>query len=337
MGKKQIHNDLQNLPDCVVEYIKLVIKKMGYRRKVRLDVQAELAAHFNDELRDCQSEEEKNKIARQLITEFGDVKMLGILLHRAKKRCRPLWRTVVARTFQTIGILIVCFIFYAVWFSFGKPTISVDYVELLNEINRPQVRDQDNAWPHYEKAIELYVPQGPLVKQLILYRSIGTREREDALRLKKLLRDNEQKIQDWLEKNQKYWDDMNSEQKAINLKCLEYDIVLLYKNAPEFPEHHSGMYVQSGWGATTIEEMTRYIIRCINEDIKITTPPLPMWPYNSPVPDEEFPTADIKKYMEDQKIPPNNLEALSVAVLHEAIKRFRDLPEDISAPLTDIE
>ena len=44
--------ELQNLPACVAEFIKRVIKKMRYRRKVRLDVQAELAAHFEDELKE---------------------------------------------------------------------------------------------------------------------------------------------------------------------------------------------------------------------------------------------------------------------------------------------
>jgi hypothetical protein len=39
-------------PACAEEYIKQVLKKMRYRRKVRQDVQAELAAHFEDELQD---------------------------------------------------------------------------------------------------------------------------------------------------------------------------------------------------------------------------------------------------------------------------------------------
>ena len=164
MAKENKQNDLQNLPGCVAEFLKQLLKKMRYRRKVRLDVQAELAAHFEDELKDCETVEEREQKAERLITDFGEVKLLAILLRRAKKRCRPLWRTVVARTFQGIGVLIVCFIFYAIWFSCGEPAIRVDYVELLNQMNRPQVRNQDNAWPHYEKAFKLYVPQSPVVK-----------------------------------------------------------------------------------------------------------------------------------------------------------------------------
>ena len=52
---------------CVVEFIKLVIKKMRYRKKVRLDVQAELTAHFEDELKDCTTDEEKEQKAQWLI------------------------------------------------------------------------------------------------------------------------------------------------------------------------------------------------------------------------------------------------------------------------------
>ena len=93
-----------NLPGSAVEFIKLVIKKMRYRKKVRSDVQAELIAHFDDELCECKTDEEKNTKAEQLIAEFGDVKTLGRLLRRAKKRCRPLWAKVLVRSFQALGI-----------------------------------------------------------------------------------------------------------------------------------------------------------------------------------------------------------------------------------------
>ena len=72
MAKKYKESELQNLPACAAEYMKLVIKKMRYRKKVRLDVQTELAAHFEDELRDCATDEEKEKKARRLIEDFGD-------------------------------------------------------------------------------------------------------------------------------------------------------------------------------------------------------------------------------------------------------------------------
>jgi len=112
MKKKLSQVDLRYLPRCAGEYIKLVIKKMRYRKQVRADVLAELASDFEEELKECTGDEQKQQIARQLIEEFGDVKLLAALLRRAKKRCRPLWRTVVARTFQAFGALILCLIIY---------------------------------------------------------------------------------------------------------------------------------------------------------------------------------------------------------------------------------
>lgn len=156
MAKKLPYTDLQNLPACAAEFIRLVIKKMRYRKKVRSDVMAELAAHFEDELADCAADKEKEQKAQQLIDQFGDVKLLAVLLRRAKKRCRPLWRTVVARTFQTIVVLILCLIVYLVWFFSGRPVITTDYVAELNRIVRPVADETLNAAPLYNKAAELY-------------------------------------------------------------------------------------------------------------------------------------------------------------------------------------
>ncbi|TSA53856.1 MAG: hypothetical protein D4R45_04955 [Planctomycetaceae bacterium] len=315
----------KSLPACAVEYVQRLLKKMRYRRKVRDDIEAELKTHFEDELKDCKTSEEKEQKARQIVTDFGDLKLLAILLRRAKKRCRPLWRTVIARTFQAIGVLIVCFIFYIIWFSFGEPSIRVDYVQLLNQMNKPQVRNQDNAWPHYEKAIKLYVPQSPIVKQLISYRR-GGKQRENALRLKDLLRDNQQQIQAWFEKNQKYWDNINPEQQSVVLKCFEYDWV-------PFPKivHQNN----NDWYATTFYRMAEHILRCLNDDAELLDPhPRGILPVQT---QPGFPDNELKRWLKESKIPPNFIEAVSVAVLHEANKRFSNLPKDLRGELTDME
>ena len=319
------NSDSKSLPACAVEYVQRLLKKMRYHRKVRDDVEAELKAHFEDELKDCKTAEEKEQKTKQLLTDFGDFKLLAILLRRAKKRCRPLWRTVIARTFQAVGALIVCFIFYAIWFSYGEPTISVDYVKLLNQLNRPEVLNQDNAWPHYEKAIELYVPQSPIVKQLISYRSNG-KAREDALRLKDLLRDNQQQIQAWFEKNQKYWDTLNPEQQSVILKCFEYDLV-------PFPKIVHQDY--NDWYVTPFDRMTEHVIRCLNDDAELLNPhPRGILPVQA---QPEFPADELKSWLKEGKIPPNFIQAVSVAVLHEANKRFSNLPKGFRGELTDIE
>jgi hypothetical protein len=323
MSDKEFNSKI--LPATVREYITALVKKMRYRRKVREDVRAEITAHFEDELKDCKNDEEKEMKAKQLLSDFGDLKLLAILLRRAKKRCRPLWRTVFARTFQVIGILIVCFIFYTIWFSFGEPTIRVDYVKLLNRMNHPDIRQQDNAWPHYEKAIELYVPQSPIVHQFTSYRSTG-KAREDALWLKDLLRDNSRQIQVWIEKNQKYWNNFSPEQKSVILKCFKYDWV-------PFPKIVHQNY--SDWQGTPFNYMTEHIIRSINNDSELMNPhPRGILPSNI---NPEFPKDELEEWLKQRKIPANFMQAVSVAVLQEALKRFSNLPKDIRGKISDVE
>ena len=102
----------ENLPPVAAEYIKDIIKKMRYRKKVRSDVMAELVAHFEDALQQCETPEEKQKTAEELIERFGDAKLLGKLIRRGKKRCRPLWRKIVAKGFQAIGVLFLLLIIH---------------------------------------------------------------------------------------------------------------------------------------------------------------------------------------------------------------------------------
>jgi len=149
--------EFNKLPPCVAEYIKQVLKKMHYRRRVRQDVQAELEAHFEDELKDCKTDKEKEQKAKQLIADFGDMKLLAVLLRRAKKRCRPLWRTAIVRSFQILGIIVLYFLICSIPLLIGRPTININYVDWLNELVQAGKDEQDNARPYYEKAFELYV------------------------------------------------------------------------------------------------------------------------------------------------------------------------------------
>ena len=144
-------------PSCAEEYIKQVLKKMRYRRKVRQDVQVELAAHFEDELKDCKADEQRQQRSNKLITEFGDVKLLAVLLRRAKKRCRPFWRKALVRSLQVLGIFILYLFICFSPLLVGKPTINVNYVDWLNELVRAGRDEADNARLYYEKAFELYV------------------------------------------------------------------------------------------------------------------------------------------------------------------------------------
>ena len=157
MKRNETDKLFENLPACAADFIKIVIKKMRYRKKVRREVLAELAAHFEDELRGCKTSDEKEQKAQQLINEFGDAKLLGVLLRRAKKRCRPLWRKVLVRSFQAIGVILLYIIFVGVYLTSGTANISVDYIEWLNEQVRAGRDESGNAYPYYKKAVEACV------------------------------------------------------------------------------------------------------------------------------------------------------------------------------------
>ncbi len=148
---------LSSLPTCAAEFIRLVIKKMRYRRKVRADVMAELAAHFEDELKDCRNDEEREQKAQRLIEDFGDIKLLAVLLRRAKKRCRPLWRMALVRSFQALGIIVLYILICLSRVGIGTPTISVNYVDWLNELVRAGRDEVKNARPYYEEAAKVHV------------------------------------------------------------------------------------------------------------------------------------------------------------------------------------
>lgn len=318
-------HDIERLPACGAEFIVRLGKRIRYRHKVREEVQAELAAHFEDDLKDCLTEGQREQKAEKLITDFGDLDTLAILMRRAKKRCRPLWRTALARTFQAACVLILCFVFYVIWFSTGEPTISVDYVAFLNRMSKPEVRSDDNAWPHYERAIGLYVPQTPVTEELISYRR-NSKQREKAMQLKKLLGDHRQEILEWLGKNEQHWDNLNAERQAVVLKCLEFNQV------PFFQKAHG---VDNDWRVATFQWMNRHVVRCITDGAELTALLI-----GGPLPDSfdpGFPDEELTKWLKDRTVPGNFSQAVSVALLREADKRYGNLPEDIWAPIAGVE
>lgn len=153
-AKKIQTRGIEHLPESISELIDKIIDAMKYRHSVRADVRQELADHFIDALADCETDDEKQKVTKELIEEFGDIKLLGKLLRRAKKRCRPLWRTVVARTFQLIGILFFLLLLRVGYMATGRPTISIDYTQWMNDKVCDSRDESLNAYYDYQKAIE---------------------------------------------------------------------------------------------------------------------------------------------------------------------------------------
>jgi hypothetical protein len=158
-----------DIPAHALKFLESLAAKIKYRRKIRQDVITELAVHFEDALRECQTEEEKQQTVHHLIDEFGDVKLLGKLVRRAKKRCRPLWKKIIIRTFQTAGLLILLFGLYTLWFLSGKPVITTNYLQQMNKfvIPAPAVDANQNAAPYYHQAAEMISAISEKEKELL--------------------------------------------------------------------------------------------------------------------------------------------------------------------------
>ena len=150
------NDGLENFPPQLAEYIRKVAKRIRFSRRVQREVIAELTDHFSQALRECDSDEDRQQRTDELIAQFGDASVLGALIRRGKKRCRPRWQKALIRTAQATGLFIVFMFVYGFWFISGEPTIRIDYLAQVNRNSRPSVSADQNAWPYYEKALNLY-------------------------------------------------------------------------------------------------------------------------------------------------------------------------------------
>ena len=100
------------------------------------------------------------------------------------------------------GIVVILLAGCIAWFLAGKPRQTVDYVAALNQTVRPVgLTEEDNAWPHYEKAIRLLssralneAAQYRVWHDNLAYSSLGEAEREA--------------ITNWIEDNDPVWQEL---------------------------------------------------------------------------------------------------------------------------------
>jgi hypothetical protein len=202
MAEQDKPNELTNLPPSVVRFIGLVIKKMRYSARVRREVRAELQCHFADALAGCETEQQREQKARSLVSDFGDLKLLAILMRRAKKRCRPAWKKAIVRTVQAAAVLVVAFVIYTAWFVAGRPVATIDYLALWNQQSRPEVLDRDNAWPDYQKAVHALAPLSQTPRDTRLIDANRSMRNFDFDNLTTVDRD---EIRNWVQQNEEAW------------------------------------------------------------------------------------------------------------------------------------
>ncbi len=97
------------------------------------------------------------------------------------------------------GLFAFCICLYLLSFIFSKPTIDTDYLAQLNQINLPEnYKQEDNAWPYYQKAFDSFVEPNVGKEHSVIY-SIYQKDFSD-------INDIEQKfVADWIAQNDSAW------------------------------------------------------------------------------------------------------------------------------------
>lgn len=212
----------QALPGCLAQYLTQIHCKMRFRKKIRQEVVSELTGHFEDALGQGGPIQDRERFAQDLIAEFGDVRVLARLMRRAKKRCRPLWRKVLVRGFQGTVLLFAILVCYTIAFIHGEPAPRTDYLAIMNEKNRPTLQVTDNAWPHYEKAAQLFKGPSQRIEELNRYRS-GNRRRIPLYA--DLTAKQRHYLENFVQVNQQHWERFDVGLRALLLRYVHEGLV----------------------------------------------------------------------------------------------------------------
>lgn len=133
------------LPGEIAEAVRQVVGRTRLWRSEKVDVAAELVAHFQDGRAAGRSPDD-------LLQSFGEPQAAAQLIRRAKKRGRPmLWH---AWHYGWIGVvtLLLSYVTIGFWMSIGRPTIRIDYIAAVNK-SALAVPENERAWPVYRDAL----------------------------------------------------------------------------------------------------------------------------------------------------------------------------------------
>lgn len=146
-GRLDLHHsiDAAGLPTAAGDLILRVVRRTRLRRIEKAAVADEFIAHFADGLITGSSVDD-------LIRDFGNERDVAKLIGRATRRNRSLGWHVLKYAVRAALVIIALDVVLAVRFLVGRPTVSVDYLSVLNApIER--VPQPDRAWPLYRQAI----------------------------------------------------------------------------------------------------------------------------------------------------------------------------------------
>jgi hypothetical protein len=136
---------LANLPPELTAAVQQVVSRSRLWRSEKVDVAAELVAHFQDGL-------EAGRTSADLLQSFGDPVAAALLIRRAKRRNRSMLWTIWHYGWMSLAGLFLLYVIAGLWMATRHPTVKVDY---LANFNKPAqaVPENERAWPLYRDAL----------------------------------------------------------------------------------------------------------------------------------------------------------------------------------------
>ncbi|HKQ47094.1 MAG TPA: hypothetical protein VJZ71_03365 [Phycisphaerae bacterium] len=146
------------LPEALKDLVRRVVRKARLWPSEQRELKAELESHFREGLieltKDGVSLEQSIGI---LCEDFGDPDLAARLIHRSKKRGRPMIWKIITSTALVLLVIAAAGGGYLAYVSLGSPTPTVDYIAKINEPTQ-RTPEGDRAWPILREALLQFRP-----------------------------------------------------------------------------------------------------------------------------------------------------------------------------------
>jgi hypothetical protein len=136
---------LADLPPELADAVRQVVGRARLWRREKVDVAAELVAHFQDGLA-------AGRTPTELLHSFGDAGASARLIRRAKRRGRPLIWHAWRYGWMSLTAVFLLYVTAGLWMATRRPSVKIDY---LADFNKPAIAVPENqrAWPLYRDAL----------------------------------------------------------------------------------------------------------------------------------------------------------------------------------------
>jgi hypothetical protein len=146
------------LPQALRDLVRRVVRKARLWPSEQRELIAELESHFREGLIELAQDGVTVKESIEILLDgFGDPDLTAKLIHRSKKRGRPMiWKifTTTVLVFVAVGAAGGGYLAYV---SIGTPTPTVDYIAKINEPTK-KIPEGDRAWPVLREALLQFRP-----------------------------------------------------------------------------------------------------------------------------------------------------------------------------------